>query len=157
MPKSSMNKSAEYEPYFQELGNKENRLFESMKDVYMFAIAIGFKRGKKIPLGKTGGEAIALRYFNDDDKKLMDLIALAAKDDISILLADDEIQDEKYKLLEEYANGGMSIMVEEFCKPIIDKDALFKFVSSYEKDEDAGNKKSIEELLLGASKNLSFD
>ena len=150
MAKTAMNKSAEFEHYFQELGNREGRIFENMKDVYMMAIAVGFKFGQKLPFSKSAGEAIALRYFNDEDKKIMDLVALSASDDISILLSEDVHTDRKYKLLEEYANGGMKIMVDTFCRPVIDITEFYKFVESFEGNADVAHKASIVDLLQGA-------
>jgi len=150
-----MRKSEEFELYFQELGNKENKFFDNMKDVYMMAIAVGFKYGQPLAFSKSAGEDIALRYFNDDDKKIMDLVALSVTDDISILLSDEEYQERKYKLLEEYANGGMKIMVEEFCKPVVDISEFYKFVEGFESNADVAYKTNIVDLLQGAIDSFS--
>ena len=150
MAKSSMRKSEQFELYFQELGNKENKFFDSMKDVYMMAMAVGFKFGKSLPFTKSAGEDISLHYFGDDDKKIMDLLALTITDQIDILLSDDEHQNKKHKLLEEYANGGMSVMVESFCKPVIDIFDFYKFVESFEGNADVAQKMDIVALLKGA-------
>jgi dnd system-associated protein 4 len=150
MAKSSMRKSEQFEFYFQELGNKENKFFDSMKDVYMMAMAVGFKYGKSISFTKSTGEDIALGYFNDYDRKIMDLLALTITGQIDILLLDDEYQDKKFKLLEEYANGGMSVMVESFCKPVIDISEFYKFVESFEGNAEVSQKTDIVGLLKGA-------
>lgn len=155
MAKTSMRKSEEFELYYQELGNKENKFFDTMKDVYMMAIAVGFRFGQRLAFNKSAGEDIALRYFNDDDKKVMDLVAYSAADDISILFSDDEYQEKKYKLLEEFANGGMKIMVEAFCKPVIDISEFYKFVESFESNAEVARKASIEDLLAGAINSIS--
>jgi len=155
MAKSSMRKSEEFEFYYQELGNKENKFFENMKDVYMMATAVGFKAGKSLAFSKSAGEDISLRYFSDDDKKIMDLIALSITDDISILLSDDEYQEKKYKLMEEYANGGMKIMVEAFCKPVVDISEFYKFVEAFEGNAEVARKINIVDLLQGAIDSFS--
>ena len=155
MAKSSMRKSEEYELYYQVLGNKENKFFENMKDVYMMAIAVGFKAGQSLPFSKSAGEDIALRYFNDDDKKIMDLVALTVVDDITILLSDDEYQERKYKLLEEYANGGMKIMVDAFCKPVVDISEFYKFVEAFDGNAEVARKTNIVDLLQGAIDSFS--
>ena len=157
MAKSSMRKSEEFELYYQELGNKENKFFENMKDVYMMAIAVGFKCGQPLAFTKSAGEDIALRYFNDDDKKIMDLVALSITNEISILLSDDEYQEKKYKLLEDYANGGMKIMVDAFCKPVVDISEFYKFVEYFEINAEVAHKTNIVDLLQGAIDSLSME
>jgi len=154
MAKSSMRKSDQFEYYFQELGNKENKFFDNMKDVYMMAIAVGFKYGQPLPFTKSAGEDIALRYFNDDDKKIMDLLALSITDDISILLSEEEYQDKKYKLLEDYANGGMNIMVDAFCRPVIDISEFYKFVEAFEGNAEVAPKTDIAAFLKGAMESI---
>ncbi|OJU18682.1 MAG: hypothetical protein BGN88_09425 [Clostridiales bacterium 43-6] len=150
MAKSAMNKSAEFEHYYQELGNNKDKIFDSMKDVFMMAAAVGFRYSKTLPFSKSGGEPIALRFFNDDDRKIMDLIALSITDDIGILLSDDEIQDKKYKLIEDYANGGMSLMVDAFCKPVVDINELYKFVESFENSAKTVPKANVHDILQRA-------
>lgn len=155
MAKSAMNKSAEYEDYFQELGgNGKNTIFDSMKDVFMFAASLGYKYNKRIPVKKRGGEPIALRHFSDDDRKMIDLLALSVTNDISILFSEDEFVDKKYEIIEELANGGIGIMVDAFCKPVIDIDGYFKFVESFEDGNGKAQKIDIASMLRGAMESI---
>jgi dnd system-associated protein 4 len=147
MATTALRKSAEYERYFQELGNSPQKIFESMKDVFMFAASLGFKNNKKVPFQKAAGENISLRFFKDDDRNIMDIIALQDTNDISILLNDDEYVDRKYKIIEEYANGGMGIMVEAFCKPIADEDGFRRFIESFDEDSGVHPISSLEDIL----------
>ena len=147
MAKNILNKSSEYEPYFQKLGKSDSnseKLFSSMKDVYMLALVLGFKHKVKKPLKKHGGEGIKLSIFDEHDKVIMDIIALYenCKDkDLSLLRLDKE--DEKYKLIEEYANGGMKIIVDEIYNKGNNLEALKKFAFKYspvlEDEEDITN------------------
>jgi len=154
MAKTSMRKNAEYENYFQELGNSPNKIFDSMKDVFMFAAAVGYKYNENVPFQKAGGENIALRFFDDDDNKIIDLIALAVTQQIDILLSGEEYVDKKLKLIENLANGGMGVMVNAFCKPVIDTSELYKFVESFE--DGSGNKPKVDiaSFLQGAMGSL---
>jgi dnd system-associated protein 4 len=154
MAKSAMRKSEEYEFYFQELGNRADKIFDSMKDVFMMAVAVGFRYGQPLSFAKSAGENIALDYFNDDDKKIMDLVALSVTDDISILLSDDDYQEKKYKLIEEYANGGMKIMVDAFCKTGVDTSELYKFVEAFEGTPTVAPKADITDIIQGALNSL---
>lgn len=150
MAKTALRKAAEYEQYFQELGHKPDKIFDSMKDVFMFATTLGFRRNKRIPVTKSIGDDISLRFFKDEDENIFNIIALTDTKEMSILLPDEEYREKKYKIIEEYANGGMSIMVEEFCKPIIDEVAFRRFVESFEDASGAQQKRSLEDILAKA-------
>ena len=156
MAKSAMNKASEHEDYYQELGgNGKSKIFDTMKDVFMFAAAVGYKYNKQISVMKRGGEPIALRHFSDDDKKMIDLLALSVTNDISILFSEDEFVDKKYEIVESLANGGMGIMIDAFCKPVIDEAELFKFVESFEDGSRRIQKVDIASMLRGAMDSLN--
>lgn len=153
MAKNSLNKSSEYEGYYQNLGkgeaNKE-KLFASMKDVYMLALVVGFKHKKKKPFAKAGGDPIKLGIFDEHDKVIMDIIALYEdiKDkDLSLLRSDRE--DDKYQIIEEYANGGMEIIVKEIYNKGNSLDSLKKFALSYNPTLDM--EEDITDILFGAT------
>lgn len=148
--KTALNKSIENENNFQTLGNKENKLFSTMKDVYILATIIGFQRNKRIPFDKSGGEAIKLSLLNSDDKNIIDSIALDETNDITILL--EENTDKKLEIIEEYANGGMEVLYESLLKPIPSFNKLEKFVLDYRKDNIP--KREIEDLLEDAFKDI---
>lgn len=155
MAKNALNKSYEYERYYQELGNnRDTKVFDSMKDVFMFAATLGYKKNIRVPFSKSGGEPISLRFFRDDDENIMSLIALLTTEDIGILLKEDNSINMKYKIIEEYANGGMRLMVDEFCKPVVDFAALCKFIESFDNSKDNIPKADIGELLEKAMTDL---
>jgi len=150
-----LRKSTEYEQYFQALGNiPDTKFFDSMKDVFMFACTLGFKHNRKLPFAAQGGEPIRLSVFDLEDENIFNVIALSHTNDISILLEDEECQDKKYKIMEEFANGGMSIMVENFCKPVVDESEFRKFVESFDDGSGRQTSKSIEDLIGGALDSL---
>lgn len=68
MAKNALRKSVEYEQYFQDLGNKPDKIFDSMKDVFMFAATLGFRMKKRVTVVTSGGDDISLRYFKDEDE-----------------------------------------------------------------------------------------
>lgn len=134
MSKNYLNKSLEYEGYFKSLGKPDKdseKLFNSMKDVYMLALVVGFKYKKRKEIKKTSADHIKLDIFEEHDKVIMDIIALYEnihEQDLSLLRLDR--QDEKYKLIEEYANGGMEIIIREICNKGNSIDSLKKFAQS---------------------------
>lgn len=106
--KSALGKSAAMEPYYQYL--VKEGIFDTMKDVMLLAIMIGFKNESRVPFTKYGGDAIKEHIFKDD-MDFLNVIAVLSTKDIKILL--DENKDEKYKMFEEYAEAGMNIFVKE--------------------------------------------
>lgn len=150
MAKTALRKSAEYEQYFQELGNRPDKIFDTMKDVFMFAATLGFRQKKRVQILKSGGEDISLRFFKDEDENIFNIIALTDTGEMSLLLPDDEYREKKYKIVEEYANGGMSIMVDEFCKPIVDEGAFQRFVETFEDASNEQQKTTLEDILAKA-------
>lgn len=134
MAKSSLNKSLEYEVYFKSLGKPDKdseKLFNSMKDVYMLALVVGVKYGKRKEIKRESSDPIKLDIFEEHDKVIMDIIALYEninKQDLSLLRSDRE--EDKYKLIEEYTNGGMEILIREICNKGSRLDDLKNFVKS---------------------------
>lgn len=151
MAKSALYKAAVYEQIFQDLGNRnETKFFDNMKDVFMFALALGFKHNKREAIQKTGGEPISLRIFTDEDVNIFNVIALSHTNQIEILLDDDDMLEKKYKLMEEFANGGMGIIADAFCKPVVDESEFRKFIESYNEENGQSPRSSLEDLLTGA-------
>lgn len=153
MAKTSLNKSNEYEPYYKILGSKseknEDQLFSTMKDVYMLALVIGFKNKKRKKIMKPSKDPIKLIYFDEYDKVIMDIVALYTfihDEDLSILRSDR--QDDKYKLVEEYANAGMEVIVNKVCKNGYKLEDLVKFAQSFSVDID--EKQSAIDILFGS-------
>ncbi len=125
--KSALGKSVEMEPYYQYL--VKNGFFETMKDVMLLAISIGFKNESRISFSKYGGDPIKEHIFKDD-MDFLNLIAVLSTKDIKILL--DENKDEKYKMFEEYAEAGMNIFVKEvFSGQYTSVERILDFVKKY--------------------------
>lgn len=94
---------------YKELSEKPNQAPETapfflMKDVFMWSVALGVKKGKRRPL--TGNKEQIFRWdqFSQDiDVTALKVIALAETEDVEILLQEDQI----LRIAEEYANEGI--------------------------------------------------
>ena len=129
--KSAYNKPDEMEAYYQALV-KDLKLFETHRDVYVVAILLGFINKKKKAVVKMGGEPIKEHLFTND-KDLLDIVAVLENEDIKILLKENK--DDKMSLLEEYAYGGMEILVNNiFVGQHSDVDKLTEYVLSFAPD-----------------------
>lgn len=98
--------------------DQKNKIFNTNKDLFLFAVAIGFKYKQKLPLRHRGTE-IPFTVFQKDKKNFyfIDLIALGDTEDVHILDWDSEkIVDEKIKIFEEYANAGLEVIDQKLFK-----------------------------------------
>ena len=103
--------------------NPEAAPFLIMKDVFMWAVALGVKEGKRRPL--TGAREQIFRWdqFSQDmDIPALKAIALAETGDVEVLLREDQI----LRIAEEYANAG----IHEIKREIVDQpgEALWKVI-----------------------------
>ncbi len=106
--KSSFNKPAAYEKYYQIL--IKNEYFETLKDVFMLSAVLGFEIKCRLPFEKSGGDPIKEHIFQQDDFDVLDIIAIQSTGGIEILL--NENKDKRFMLLEEYAHGGIKYLVD---------------------------------------------
>lgn len=142
--KSALGKSSSMEVYYQTL--VKEGLFDTMKDVMMTAIALGYKYNRRIPIDKYGGDAIKEHIFKDD-MDFLNVIAVLTTKDIKILL--EENKEEKYKMLEEYAEGGMQILVDSvFNETYTDADKIIDYVKTFA-PVISGEKQDISDLFDG--------
>ena len=78
--------------------------FESMKNIFMLSIFIGYNEKKRIPLGKDKEIIFAwARFSPEEDVPLLRALALAETEDVEVLTDQDQI----LTIAEEYANGGI--------------------------------------------------
>jgi len=88
------------EPFFK--NNSSN------KELFLFAMALGFKNQKRLPLGKRLG------YFLEKDLKyedhvLLNAIAISETQTLDVLTDKEKI----FKIAEEFAHGGLKILSKE--------------------------------------------
>ena len=104
--------------------NPETAPFLMMKDVFMWAVTLGVKEGKRRPL--TGAREQIFRWdqFSQDmDIPALKAIALAETGEVEVLLREDQI----LRIAEEYANAG----IHEIKQEIVDQpgEALWNLVA----------------------------
>jgi dnd system-associated protein 4 len=109
---ASTDKSDLFEKLSKTKQKNDEWLFENNKDIFLFAVALGWKHKKRIPLKKRQTEIpLAVFQKSRDNIHYIDLIALAENKDVYILNWDDEKKvEEKLQIVEEYANGGLEIL-----------------------------------------------
>ena len=93
--------------------------FHTMKDVFMWAACLGYRRGERRPL--TGKRVVIFRWAQftpQTDIPLLKALAIADTGDVNVLLRRDEI----LSIAEEYANAGIRELragvLEEYGQPL---------------------------------------
>ena len=83
--------------------NAEQSPFRTYKDAFMFAACLGYRRGdrRQLPAGKK--HTIRREVFTESDFTLLKAIAIAATDDVDVLLHLGDI----LTVAEEYAHAGI--------------------------------------------------
>lgn len=98
---------------FEEMLNdlRERDIFKTYKDALIFSACLGKKRNKRVPFSKSS-EPVHLSIFSGDfDKMVINAIAVSEENDAYLL--SKEREDDKVKIFEEYACGGLEIMKNE--------------------------------------------
>lgn len=96
----------------------ERAPFPTLKDIFMYAVCIGFQKGirKKLPSGKK--TTIRLEVFSDNDIALLKSIAISETGDIKVLVNLSDI----LTIAEEYAHSGIfelrELLTEQGGKPL---------------------------------------
>jgi dnd system-associated protein 4 len=90
--------------------NPESTPFLLMKDVFMWAVALGVRSEKRRPLSGSKREIFRWDQFSQDiDIPSLKVLALAEEEDVEILLHEDKI----LRIAEEFANAGIRILKSE--------------------------------------------
>ncbi len=93
--------------------NPEAAPFLLMKDVFMWAVALGVKGGKRRPL--EGGSRDIFRWdqlSQEMDVPVLRAIAIAETGDVEVLTRDHQV----LRIAEEYANAGIREVKEEIVE-----------------------------------------
>lgn len=96
----------------------EDKPFRNMKDLFMWAVSMGYQKGEQRSLTKKQG---IFRYstFTEKDTALLKAIAIAATEEVEILIRPDEF----LTIAEEYANAGIhvleNLLLQEKGQPLV--------------------------------------
>jgi dnd system-associated protein 4 len=104
-----VRRPVEYELMLNELRDKG--VFKTYKDALIFSASLGKARNKRVEFTKSS-EPINLSIFSLDDDKMV-LNSIAVDEDSDPYLLSDDREDEKILIFEEYACGGLEILKNE--------------------------------------------
>ena len=107
--------------------------FREIWRLLFFAAMVGFKNAKREPLTSTQtGEGIRQDSFANNPVWLgtVYLLGLVETEGTDVLRATEDSEDERIKIFEEFANGGLQILKETFETSNGNLDTLLTFIQS---------------------------
>jgi len=93
------------------IDDEYNGPFKTKADVISFAAAYGHSHDKLISLQETAKDPIRKSVFDSAGyNTLINLLAVAHTENPNILALNDETEDQRATIFEEYANGGLALL-----------------------------------------------
>ncbi|GAB3861605.1 DNA phosphorothioation-associated protein 4 [Dactylosporangium cerinum] len=124
-------------------GDADSAVFDSMRDLFVFAAALGKTEERRVPLSsRSGKDPIRLDLFRSDSghEFLIQTLAILAFPGDAEVLHEDRVGD-RIAVFEEYVNGGLEIIQENLDagRLLGDDDVLMAIVGRYidKRDPDA--------------------
>jgi len=98
--------------------NVEQAPFRTLKDVFMLAVALGFRRSVRRPAPSHSKHTIRKEVFSDNDYHLLKAIAIATTGDVEVLMRQSEV----LTIAEGFAQVGIhevkSVLMEQAGRPL---------------------------------------
>jgi len=111
---NDVRRPKQYEEMLKALCQEDNKVFNTYKDALVFAACLGYQQSKKVEFDKTS-EPVGLHIFKGEyDFPIMNCIGLVVTKDPNIM--GDNQEDEKIRIFEEYACGGLEIIENRVYK-----------------------------------------
>ncbi len=109
---------------FQELSAKDTGPLEQMKDVFLLAAAVGYRKQLRRPIEDERQHVGFWHYFSEArDVPLLQCIAVAETQDVAVMGDRNTI----VSIAEEYANGGIDLLKDMLQ---VDRDATLVAMST---------------------------
>jgi dnd system-associated protein 4 len=110
--------------------------FKLIADALVFAAAFGLARNKRTPVGDVLGEPIRQEIFDRQGyDTFMNLLAVHAETDPTVLSDADEKIERRAQIFEEYANGGLEQIQEELKGAVDCVESILLMISAQRKPE----------------------
>ncbi|MDE6407604.1 MAG: hypothetical protein K2K48_02010 [Anaeroplasmataceae bacterium] len=114
-PKYRIKRNATQQEQMQYL-IQELKIFQSYSQIIMLSAVIGYNNKLFIPIESPASDGVLMQFFTQRDYDMIDFIAYAHKKEQIVLK-----KNEKYEILENYANGGFDLLVNKLGIDFVDK------------------------------------
>ncbi len=94
-------------------GSDMNGPFQTYADVIAFAAALGAKRGKRVPVLEIANNPDPIpqeHFISRKYETLINLVAVTDTQEPKILAENEDVEEKRIRIFEEYANAGLEIM-----------------------------------------------
>lgn len=137
----------QYEPLIQEM--REQGGFATMRDVLLFAAALGKVEGRRVPFDESG-EPIRFETLTDPEysSALVNMIAAVSEPEDPEILSSARLKD-RIQIFEEYACGGLEYLQGELNARKMSVEILLPGLVIEGLSDDVPEPAPIEELLRG--------
>ena len=108
-------------------------VFREIWRLLLFSASLGFKRSRREKLAAVEtGKGIDQSSFGNNPvwPGILYLIGLVDSDSTDVLKASEDSEDERIAIFEEFANGGLAILKEEFAARNCNLETLLNFIHS---------------------------
>lgn len=114
--------------------------FQTYADIITFAAALGAKRNRRIALGETSRKepdpVPQDQFFTRGYAPLMNLLAVFATGDPKVLGNDEQSEDLRIQVFEEFANAGFEILQIELTGSVDYGDRILLLMSQDQSDAE---------------------
>lgn len=126
------------EDVFIALTDGDESVFDTYKDLMVFAACVGYSSELKRTLDKGTLDPIKYYIFSGEcDRAVINMLALSETHDIKTLEGDEESYDSRFTVFEEYANAGLEIIRRKVVDaPGTILDNLIDFIHKQEDGDD---------------------
>lgn len=115
--------------YFNRKQENKDYVFENGQ-LFLVCVALGYRNSIKIPLNKKGITLTRGNVYKRDEENLLLNIVYSEFKDLK-KISDYENRSEIKKILEEYANGGMNLLIEKVLIDYWDGEKLDNTIDDY--------------------------
>jgi dnd system-associated protein 4 len=129
-----IQRAVDKEDVIKALTTGDAPLFKEIWRLLFFAAAVGYHYNRRETLGNVdSGKAFPATYFSHPAWPGYEyLLALVCTGEPQSLSGNDENDDRRLTIFEEYTNGGLAVLREELEQRSYSLDALLQFVSAIE-------------------------
>jgi dnd system-associated protein 4 len=127
-----INRAVDKEDVIEALTSGDNPIFSMNWRLLLFAALLGVKHGRREQLQQTDqGKAIRSEQFNADPcfEGVLNLMTLIEKKDEKTLVSNEDNDNQKAAIFEEYANGGLAILEEKLETSSYSLDRMILFIA----------------------------
>jgi len=108
---TDVRKPRQFDEMLKKLCQEDNKIFSTYKDALVFAACLGFDRQRRVPFDKDT-ERVRMEVFRGEfDTAIFHCIGIAETKNPAIMSS--TMEQERVRIFEEYANGGLEIIQSE--------------------------------------------